>query len=915
MSNRVHPADDVPTGNLGPVAGDVGGEGDEGGATISLRALVRDDPETEQNDGFGSTRVISFASATKPAAIATAAEPPSSSHVSVRIESSSTVDGDGVNEAFSASAIPGHVAASGNARYDDLQHRTPPRSRRSTGILRRRGLTGSINSSKNTVGTSSSGGGGGGSDPAFRRTTSTSSDDYFQHAQGGEEEKEGTEELHRTGPVGGGVRSRRNTELAHEEMSTDGCKRSCGVQTSGEELPSERALRRRFSRPAALLEGAETVPRRMSMATALTRRKKFGGSLRARSSRAQLMTRRATATLALSDSDRDVLDELLDLDSPRRLKARENKRANMGPVRLWFYDLGLAFSQWRRKRRDPLPLWNGAIKSMEGQFGSGVGSFFAFTRYLFLVNLVLCLFTVPLLLLPEAIFFDYEARIHSNFTWTDVFDGAGASGYVWIFFGGYSADINGYRMDVAYILVPLVLIFAYFAQLTSRIAKELGSVSSGSSLVKADNSLPYSITIFVSYDHKIHNEEGVAVLRAAIRTFVLDSLAEDAILKHRTPPSSRERLVQNAQRVVAWFIWGICTGGSFAGLYYLVQTKDFALTDFWNTYDVVIVLTSSNAVLPVIFKYITRKLDALEHPLNKLGVVVSRIFLLRVFNLYAFFYGLYQRTDLAGLQEPVWNATGDVIPAKSCAGTVIGQEFYKLLLVDIVAAVLIRIFWAAGQYLVYKQRHELPLTDSLLQLVYRQTLIWAGLFFCPILPVMGSISNALFFWVNIFLAQKFQRPPRKRWNQNKHSTFFISFLWLSILLVTAPVYIAIYSYKPNCGPYAAAAYTSPYAAFTLWVNSSNDTHWASFVGVTTNGLFLASVIFMLSLAVMVLRLRLARAHDLHRLTKSELALVREDARFLQKQAGNEVTPPDPGPPAHARPTWDWGSGGAGGSNF
>lgn len=40
------------------------------------------------------------------------------------------------------------------------------------------------------------------------------------------------------------------------------------------------------------------------------------------------------------------------------------------------------------------------------------------------------------------------------------------------------------------------------------------------------------------------------------------------------------------------------------------------------------------------------------------------------------------------------------------------------------------------------------MVDSVLQLVYRQALIWAGMFFCPVLPLMGVLANALYFQVN-----------------------------------------------------------------------------------------------------------------------------------------------------------------------
>ena len=51
---------------------------------------------------------------------------------------------------------------------------------------------------------------------------------------------------------------------------------------------------------------------------------------------------------------------------------------------------------------------------IEGTYGSSVGSLFNFARWIFLLNLVLFLIWLPLVILPQAIFFDY-ARVNDTF--------------------------------------------------------------------------------------------------------------------------------------------------------------------------------------------------------------------------------------------------------------------------------------------------------------------------------------------------------------------------------------------------------------------------------------------------------------------------------------------------------------------
>ena len=55
-------------------------------------------------------------------------------------------------------------------------------------------------------------------------------------------------------------------------------------------------------------------------------------------------------------------------------------------------------------------------------------------RYLFLVNLGLCLFIFPFVVFPGMIMFDYNS-IRYTMRWTDIFDGQGPVGETWMFFG------------------------------------------------------------------------------------------------------------------------------------------------------------------------------------------------------------------------------------------------------------------------------------------------------------------------------------------------------------------------------------------------------------------------------------------------------------------------------------------------
>lgn len=111
----------------------------------------------------------------------------------------------------------------------------------------------------------------------------------------------------------------------------------------------------------------------------------------------------------------------------KRLRMRENVRKNLGWLGLFFHDLRTWVKLQSLRRRDPIFLWRGKIKKIEGQFGSGVASFFIFSRFLFLLNVVLSSFYGLLVILPMALAYDYSSTTET-FSPQNLLDGRGLLG-------------------------------------------------------------------------------------------------------------------------------------------------------------------------------------------------------------------------------------------------------------------------------------------------------------------------------------------------------------------------------------------------------------------------------------------------------------------------------------------------------
>lgn len=114
---------------------------------------------------------------------------------------------------------------------------------------------------------------------------------------------------------------------------------------------------------------------------------------------------------------------------------RENRRAALSRWRLFLYDLQQWWYLKRTRRRDPVPVWRNAIKAIEGQFGTGMASFFVFLRWLFLLNTVLAAVYLAFVVAPMAVNFNYDRDITEQFQWYNLLDGSGALGQTWLFWG------------------------------------------------------------------------------------------------------------------------------------------------------------------------------------------------------------------------------------------------------------------------------------------------------------------------------------------------------------------------------------------------------------------------------------------------------------------------------------------------
>ena len=97
-------------------------------------------------------------------------------------------------------------------------------------------------------------------------------------------------------------------------------------------------------------------------------------------------------------------------------------------------------------------------------------------------------------------------------------------------------------------------------------------------------------------------------------------------------------------------------------------------------------------------------------------------------------------------------------------------------------------FTKFGMYLIQRKRKKEPMVSKIvLQIVYRQALVWAGTFFCPIIPVLGIFAQLLVFAVHYIIISITGKPPSKRFKQTDGIVFFKGCLIAILACLLIPI--------------------------------------------------------------------------------------------------------------------------------
>uniref|UniRef100_A0A8C4Z348 Transmembrane channel-like protein n=1 Tax=Gadus morhua TaxID=8049 RepID=A0A8C4Z348_GADMO len=430
-----------------------------------------------------------------------------------------------------------------------------------------------------------------------------------------------------------------------------------------------------------------------------------------------------------------------------------------------------------------LQLWRGALHTVESRFGVGIKAYFVFLRYLLYMNLLHSVLVLAFILGPAA------------------GDIGGFLERSPVFYGFYSSSSSTYPcLNPALLYLTGVLVIFSLSLIV--LVRRMAVAYRRSWLLGQRHAVNLSLRVLSGWDFTVQDAAAAALMHGLIRNHLKLYLQEQAFSLREAQRTLPQWGVLYTLRVSLNLFVLSLLGGAFALIYSSTVWSNEKLSveaGFWRTllfqYLPAVTMNLLNLLLPHIF----RKVSSLEdYSLStQVNATFMRSIFLKLASLGIFVFFIF-KTD---------RQQGD-----SCWENQFGREMYKLVMLDFMASILITLLvdlptrilkdtcpscWLAR--LSGKQRFQVPF--NVLNLVYNQTVLWAGVFYCPLLPLLGTVKLVTLFYFKKFKVLRCCAPEQRMFRAASSSVLFHFMLLLGLFMVAGTLGL-----DPSpCGPFAGGS--------------------------------------------------------------------------------------------------------------
>nr|CAB3267011.1 transmembrane channel-like protein 6 [Phallusia mammillata] len=549
---------------------------------------------------------------------------------------------------------------------------------------------------------------------------------------------------------------------------------------------------------------------------------------------------------------------------------QDGKNKNVGCFKIWKYKMSMKWRHFKERTKKTIgsaKLWEHHLKQVEGNFGSGVGSYFTFLRGLFLLSIPSFVLNFAFITIPQIIEPVPRTNPDVQFTGEEILTGANWLTETIMYYGYYTNQliqtIPGvyYDMPLAYLLATA----GYFLLCLILLVKSTASNFRQSFVDKQEDRSNFISKVFCSWDFGITSATAAKLQHRTIKTELQEILSERKMATQKR--SACEKFEVYAFRIVTWAIFLGLTAGSMALVYFLesifIEEIKCNLSGVAVLPEIALALIVStiNLIMPIIFNAIT-VFEKYKYPRHQLYVAVFRNFLLKM-GLLAVICAFWTASDLIqtpGSKNDTKNCSQNVIV--DCWETDLGQEAYRLVIIDFLFSIIFSTFCAEFLRKIFAtycceglKQPEFSIVNNVMDLIYGQTLCWIGVFFSPLLALIVTFKYFLMFYIKKISVMQNCVPPSKRWRAAQTRTIFNFLLLLSFLLSAAFLCVVVFRLTPSesCGPYRGLPHT--YDVIVTGIDDlagNKTTQWlAGIITFVGSVWFLDAVVAGLAVAVAI----------------------------------------------------------------
>ncbi|GFT66212.1 transmembrane channel-like protein 5 [Nephila pilipes] len=527
--------------------------------------------------------------------------------------------------------------------------------------------------------------------------------------------------------------------------------------------------------------------------------------------------------------------------------------------------------------------WHSSIKTIQGQYGSGVASYFIFLRWLLYINLWNFFTTFFFVVTPQLIF-EFRSNYTSSsgnistdiFHFSDLLTGSGYFSDTLFYFGHYTNETIEkipnlyYNMPLAYFLTiginAVINLFAVSSSITASYQKNYVDTAGGIKNVFCNK-------IFSAWDYAIETESAAQLQKQAFCNEIKELLYMK--MQDKKIRSTVKRIIQRTLIFLVSLFCIAAIGGVGYLTYNLLERKVLKidvkiLEDMTLSLTVTCIASVSYFVLKFSSNLELYLSNRIKLYLTMIRVVTLRIVMLGIITYFWIF---------------IFKPPRDL---KVCYETELGKEIYRLILVNFLVATLV--FTIIGEYgrkllsLFFPSigRSTFDVAYNTLDLIYYQTLAWIAIFFVPLGSLMIIVILILLFHIKKCSMSFTCKPPSRSWSVNEAHTFYLVLTFVMYFVAAITVGYSIFGTEPSdCGPYRDYHKTGDIITNIFFRKDKKNIFTQILTFVTSPGVLFATFC-ALGLVVYYMRAQ-AKAHiSVIKKIREQLILASKDKVFLLK---------------------------------